>query len=415
MSRIYSGILVAILAFGLSSNAVAQTASSYDASVVDVKPLAGYDNGFFLRSADDAFSLGLKTRIQFQHFYTDVRGGGTDQNSFRLRRARVYFVGKAFENFEFTALVNHSSSSNTGATSGVTSASGACGDCTVPASLTAPTFWWFDVTAHINPAFNITVGQVAMPLDRQGESSSGASAMVEAPITLTQEDGLQNRTIARQAFSNPVTLGLRLWGDVGRFHYILGAGNGEDYTTFNATRQFAYGARAAVDILGNPGSDESDFAYSETPKWDFGMGSSFDPQNATDPNVAGATHTWSALAAADTMFKWRGFALQAIAYGRKNKLTGTRTGTFDDLGYLAQAGYFVVPKKVEIVLRGSQIYREGPDNNAYEFGGGVNWYIHGHNIKLQTDAIRKVDFDATEFTAGGLATHQIRTMLTLSI
>ncbi len=55
----------------------------------------------------------------------------------------------------------------------------------------------------------------------------------------------------------------------------------------------------------------------------------------------------------------------------------------DDLGYYANAGYYVIPQKLEIALQAGQIFREGPDNNSNQFGGGINWYIIGNNMKLQ--------------------------------
>ncbi|MBI2344166.1 MAG: hypothetical protein HYV02_07550 [Deltaproteobacteria bacterium] len=386
---------VAISALVIASSAHAQVASSYNNPVVPEvtqKPLAGYDNGFILRSADEAFALKIAARSQFQHQYRNIRQAGqVDTNTFVMRRARFYLLGTIFKNFDFSLWLNHGTHP------------------TAPSN----TYWWADMTARIVPEFNITAGMTTMPIDRFGETSSGKYAFVEAPITATQEDGIQDRTIARQAFSNPETLGIRLWGDISRFHYILGVGNGDARQIFNQTRAFAYGARVWVDLIGNPGYDETDFAYTETPGFAIGAGTSFDPQDATDANINNVTLNWAWTSSGDMILKWRGLSLLGEAYFRRAKVT-TGNFTLDDFGYRGQVGYFVLPKKLELVARGVQIYREGPDNNVYEFGGGLNWYIEGHNIKLQVDYSRLKDYDATIGT-GGIATDRFRTMLTFQI
>src|SRR3989338_9467531 len=114
MPRSLARFLVAVVAVCVSATASAQTASSYgdDAAAQQYKPLAGYDDGFILRSADDAFSLQILSQLQFQHLYQDIRAAGAvDTNTFRMRRARFILAGKFFERFEFTTLVSHGTTS----------------------------------------------------------------------------------------------------------------------------------------------------------------------------------------------------------------------------------------------------------------------------------------------------------------
>lgn len=354
--------------------------------------LAGYADGFFLRSADDAFRLQILSLLQGQYVYQDIRQtGALDTGSFRLLRARMQLIGTLWTSYDFSLLASHST-----------------GDA-------APenTFWQADMTARIVPAFNITAGTITLPMDRQGEGSPDTLALIEEPITATQEDGVQNRTIGRQAFGNPTTLGLRLWGDVGRFHYIVGFANGDDFRIVNQTNQWATGVRLWVDILDAPDYSESDAAYSATPQLAWGVGGTFDDQDAIDANINRVTVDSSFTGSSDVIFKWRGFAFLTEAYYRHLRVA---TGNFNltDFGYYAQAGYFVLPKTVEVVGRAAQIYREGPDNNAFEFGAGVNWYIRDNHVKWQFDAARLLDYDANAGT-GGVAAYRYRTMLTLQI
>ena len=43
----------------------------------------------------------------------------------------------------------------------------------------------------------------------------------------------------------------------------------------------------------------------------------------------------------------------------------------------------MIPKKLELALQASQSIRQGPANDSYEFGGGINYYIFGNNLKAQ--------------------------------
>ncbi|MBI4237338.1 MAG: hypothetical protein HY696_02820 [Deltaproteobacteria bacterium] len=409
MRHVVKGMLIALASAMMPAVGLTQVASSYETpigSAAEAKPISGYDgSGFFLRSADDDFSLQIASRLQFQHIYTDVRAAGAaDANTFRMRRARVTILGKLFKNFEFMNLINYGTvaASTTAVTGG--------GGGTVPNP--NPPTWLADMTATVIPQFKIQVGTVTLPLSRIGERSSGKQAFVELPITATQVDGGQLGTIARQAFDADTTLGLRLLGDIGKFHYIVGVGNGEDSNYYNVTRSFSYGGRVWFDILGDSGGNgESDYGYTEEPVLSVGAGSLFDPQDATDSLAR--TLDWSYTGSGDLYFQWRGLTITGEAYLRKIRVI-QGSFTLDDFGYYAQAGYFVIPKKLEIVARGAQIFREGPDNNAYEFVGGLNWHLHGNNVKLQADFSRVLDYDATIGT-GGLATNRFRTMFTFNI
>jgi hypothetical protein len=56
----------------------------------------------------------------------------------------------------------------------------------------------------------------------------------------------------------------------------------------------------------------------------------------------------------------------------------------DDQGFYLELGYMIVPKRVELNARTSQIYGEFGD--ATEYAGGVNWFIDGtHNYKFTVD------------------------------
>lgn len=386
MRRMIIGVLLGILMLG-GSRAWAEEATVTE----EVKPLSGYDGGFFIRSPDGDFELKTKGRFQVMHRYETIPVN-PDINTFQIRRGRVTFVATMFKYFEVGAFIQHSTR--------------AAGAANTP-------YFFISATYRPMPQFGLDVGMITLPMDRLGEGSSGSMAFPEPSIIATQSDGVKTKTIERQSLGLPTTVGMRASGDVGRFHYFVGIGNGEGEHNFNATKALAYSARFAFDILGDPGYSEVDLAHSETPKFQIGLGAGFEPQDAIDAHINNVTLDWSLIGSADAAFKWRGLTLITEWYWRRLKvLTGNLK--LDDVGYYGQAGYFVLPKKFEVVTRAAQIFREGPDNNAYEFGAGLNWYIHGNGVKLQTDFSRLLDFDDTE-GQGHRAYNRVRTMLTINI
>ncbi|MGR3219818.1 MAG: hypothetical protein ACUZ8H_08390, partial [Candidatus Anammoxibacter sp.] len=55
----------------------------------------GYDNGFFLKTHDDKFSLSTNGMFQFRYIFEDD-DRNDDSSSFRIRRGRLIFNGNAF-------------------------------------------------------------------------------------------------------------------------------------------------------------------------------------------------------------------------------------------------------------------------------------------------------------------------------
>ena len=52
-------------------------------------------------------------------------------------------------------------------------------------------------------------------------------------------------------------------------------------------------------------------------------------------------------------------------------------------GFTAQAGYFLVPHRLEAAGRVGQLYTDGLHHEMTEFTFGANYYIYGENLKIQ--------------------------------
>lgn len=374
---------------------------------------AGWDNGFYIKSDDGHFKMNVGGRLQMQEVVqkrsaTENTPGNVARtapnnfsDTFKIRRARVQTTGTLFEKLDWFTVIN------TG-----TAAAGAT---------TFTTTWQAGFTYNFADYFRVSSGMVQLPMDRLGEGSSSWLLGIEPPLVATQEDGLKDRTIARASFGLPFDLGIRFDGDVGpHFSYAIGIGNGSGDRSLNTNNELSYGFRGMINILGKADYPEPDFAWSEKPNLSIGFGTGFEDEDAADANVASITRKWSWSASGDVAFRYRGFSLNSEIYHRILKLDGisvedtNRDRKLRDVGYYANAGYFMVPKKLELMLTASQIFREGPDNNANEFGGGLNWYIKQNKVKMQLDYTNVLDYD--EVPGLNNATyHRVRLMFSMFI
>jgi len=348
------------------------------------KPVAGYKKGFFIQNSDGSFVFKITGRFQPRVEYNKTADTESDW-TFLIRRARIDFGGTIAEKGSFYITLQHSTKSAKFQTVNV-------------ANVTA--------SYEFMPEFTLTAGMVGMPLSILGTRSSLGYFLLEPPIVLTQTDGLEEDgtspiTTIRNSFGNPDGLGLEATGSIGKFNYDFSIVNGaaatdttaktggeESNYDLNPNKKVSSGIRLSYNILDSAeGSMEGDFQYSEKPKWTVSIGGNYQGKRQ-DPYSA-AFIKYILTGSFGTSFKWRGFAVNAEAFGRKTKLEPpypaglVYSDIMDDFGYYIDAGYFIVPNKFEVAGLGAQIFREGPNNNSYQLGGGVNWYIAGNNLKLQ--------------------------------
>src|SRR3989344_197187 len=382
-------LVVSLMLVGIPASANGQDAQ---AEPEEEKPLAGWDNGFYIKSKDDQFKMKINGRVQTKFETQKISGlqkpaGGratlpadTFSDSFSLRRGRIQTMGTLFGKVDWVTILTATTRSTTA-------------DPRID-------FWGW-ATYNVAPSFMITTGVIQLPMDRMGENSSAWLLTIEPGLTATQSDGVKDLTIARDSFGLPLDLGLRIDGDVGKyFSYALGASNGGSFRNLNANNELSYGGRLQFNVLGDAVPfKETDFDWSEKPRLSIGAGTGWEDHDAADENTPAVTRRWSWSSSGDLAFRWRGFSLNSEAYYRILKLSASTVEDTNadrklkDIGYYASAGYYVIPHKLELSLLASQIFREVPDNNGNEFGGGINWYIHKNNVKFQLDYTNVLDYD----------------------
>lgn len=274
----------------------------------------------------------------------------------------------------------------------------------------------------------IRFGQDKVPFARQFIVSSSTQQFVD----------LSHVT---NAFAPGYDFGLTLNGKIadGLVTYNSGIFGGEGQGTIRATTDTAVAARIAVNPLGDMKYIEADIDYSEKPLASVAVNYFRDTvkfNDTTNLNLFSSTG-WigigSPLMSAatkfgatervsinslgfDGAFMWRGFSAQTeYFFGQADGQTTNHT--LRAQGFYAQAGYFVIPKVLEVAGRYAYLDpdRDVTKDHWVESTGAVSWYIRKHYLKIQADYTNIHKQAALAFNGGPNATDDNRVRLQAQI
>lgn len=350
--------------------------------VTKVKPVDyKLGKGFTFTSSDEKFQLSIGGRLQARYSFFDQDTASQDVSEWKIRRMKLWMRGYAYtKNLTYCLQTDMTQSSNNK----------------------------FIEHAYLDyklvDEFQVLVGQTKVPFGRQWLNPSGNLQFVD-------------RALVSDFFRPGYDIGVKLHGNIakGLVNYDLGwyGGKGQGVTSTNNNNSF--GVRVTVDPLGNMAYGEGDPGDTAKPLVSFGASYFHDRLGKTGPttlvnnnlNIGFLSSATSAngfattekididLAGLDAAIKWRGF------YGIGEYLLGQAKGDDSDAdiraqGFLAQAGYCVIPKKLEVALRYGYIdpNRDKHNNLRTEVGGAVSYYFFAHNLKLQAD-VSKIHDDAS--------------------
>ena len=312
----------------------------------------GYKEGLFVQSDDGDYLLKTRLFLQLQHQFLSLEGQGKT-NGFQVRRTRLLFLGNAFHpdftyQFEFEM------------------ASGLTNNVSESVAETGPNLRDSWINYDTGRGIEIKAGQFKVPFNL-GE------------LIPDSKQQFIDRSETDDAFSYSRDIGLDLHGRVIdkklEYHaYVFN--DGLNQNKFIKNNEMLFGARIVYSFLGDHGYTASDVENSASPQFMAGIAGTYNRVGApavADQSVIAAT--------GDVAFRYRGFSTISAAYYLRNQTAGTNS-----FGLEGQAGYFILPNRLEAIVRCSGVIPTAAGfANGYEGGGGLNYYFYGHRLKLLTD------------------------------
>lgn len=363
---------------------------------------AGYDRGFFLRSADgnNELRLGLVGQIRYVYNHRSEGenvGDSSDRDSdgFQIRRAQVDFQGHFVDpRWTYRLRLDANNGGNIQAA-------------------------WAWVGYKINDDLSLTFGQIK-PSFLHEENVGG-------PAQLAAE-----RSYTSDYFTTDFTQGIQLtWRASDRLKLVgtLHSGSYAARTDFNNDgTDFGLNARAEYLLVGDNVKTAwrqfGDFQSwsGDQPVVLVGAAVNYEKgESGIDgslPDVFGWT--------ADITAKFNGLGLFAAIVGKHYSVDGTPASGVpsdldgsDQIGIVAQASYFLIPDKFEPFIRYEWINFDGAyyrnngggiqsgsrnldDDDLSIITVGANYYLKKHNAKLTVDVLYALDPVPLSNTGQGL-------------
>lgn len=320
---------------------------------------AGYKKGFYIQSPDEKWKLVVNSYIQFDFDFE--REGGENAFGFRVRRARLALSGNLgtkkltyklqvdFVKFKSELLLDA----------------------------------YLDYAA-IGESFRIRGGQQTVPWIRQHIISSSNLQFIDRSLAAIEfvnviEEDSDDDGIPDKFVRNGRDIGIMLHGKHfdNKLEYQAGMFNGSGTNTTNLNNSFLFAGRAVYNIMGQPGYEEGDYDHTEKVALAWGGGGIYNTRDISNDKVT--------QFGTEAVLKYKGFSAQGEFFYR-NKNPGDATlATTNDVGYYAQAGYYAIPKRMEVAVRASQVFLSGFQNDKAEFQLGLSGYPFKKHVKLMTD------------------------------
>lgn len=359
--------VLALAAVLTAHDALAQSASQ---PRVDI----GLGQGLTVRAQDDASSLNIRARVQVRSTIVDNPSGTVDDTSeMMIRRARLVFQGNAqgpsltyYVQLSFSNLDNE-------------------------ADLRSPLRDAFVTWSRVRD-LNVRVGQMKVPFSRQRVVSSSALQMVDRSIVVSELN--LDRDVGIQLYSRD------LFG-LGRLGYAVGVFGGEGRNRTGRAAGLLYTAR----IEGWPRGQFNDLAEGDVQRGErlrvaIGANVGYN-QNTNRPRSTIGTPFTSgdvdyAHAGADAVAKWRGLSLtsELMYRGARSSVSVPGVAARSGWGAYIQGGYMLTAR-TELTGRYSHLAPRRGEQAAFptsdEAGGGLSYYLHGHDLKVQGDFVRVTD------------------------
>src|SRR3990167_8408635 len=308
------------------------------------------------RSSDDKYSLGIGGRMQFRYTYkdNDADFGARDTNNIDIRRARLSFGGNVYGKLLHYYIEMDGDSFDVGIR---------------------------DFYVYWTPLeeLNAKMGYFKVPFNQQRMTTSAKLLF-------------QDRAIASEAFDQDRDYGVDIYGKpldgYLEYHAAVFNGDGENPAKRvnkddNKDNELMYVLNLRYNPFGKYDTiDETDIKNTEKFKATIGASVAFNGK-VKDEKPA---DTDTILGVAELSMKYRGFSWHN-EYFVMTEDPESDGDTVDSDGFFTQAGYFVIPKKLEVAARYSLLDPNNyvSDDFGREYALGVNYYFRAHRSKIQAD------------------------------
>jgi phosphate-selective porin OprO and OprP len=225
-------------------------------------------------------------------------------------------------------------------------------------------------------AFMFKAGQYKVPFGRQQLTSSGNQQFVD-------------RSLVSDTYARGRDIGVQLWGtpNSSKIDWRVGVFNGNGRTTSrNDNDDLQMNARLTWQPFGDVKYSEGDFDSTDKPL--FAIAAQYE-SNEFPIAAAGSTPAHAddrAIVGGDVVFKFKGFSIFGELFQREHDRSNNLSD-FDDEGFNVQAGYFIIPQKLEAAIRLGELDPNSDidDNEREERGLALGYFFNKHNHKLQGD------------------------------
>jgi phosphate-selective porin OprO and OprP len=321
-------------------------------------------------------------------------GSAAIRDRFRLRRARIYAAGDFAEQFDFKL------EGEFGSTDQALTVRDATGRL-LGSNSTRTDFGATDlfINWHRFPELNVKVGQYKAPFGlEQLTSDTKLFALERSEVTqaLTPE-----RQIGLQIWGKPLTNIVPEQKDLLTYYAGIFNGNGRNITV-NDNDDYMYAARLELQALKAKIWDQDTwlkFGVNALSSQDE-AGTVLSPVGALRVNADGSLASFTAPSAAeregygvDASFHLGPFDLigEYLTERYESRIVNGLPAGFKDFtaeGYYIAAGYFIVPKKLQLFAK-YESFNPGQvlNDNIMSATGGLNYYIHGDDIKIMAHYI----------------------------
>lgn len=342
-----------------------------------------YDKGFYLRSEDKSFSLFINGLFQIR--YTAFKANDVGQygalnnfqNTFDVFLGRLAFSGSIFEpDLKYFAQTQVNTAGNSSSISMLD---------------------WF-TSKTFNQYLTLQTGRSFIPYTYEYYDNPGNYLF--ADLSTAEYAFLLQRAIGFQASGQVGDLGYA--GEVMNSVPGLDAGGQE-----NIGSKLAYLGHLHYDVLAPYGWIESDpsptgAAKPELTLWLSGMYNPVDYATGFQ-NARPGDRTFGGTPS--ILFRYGLLSFQGTGYYRRTLQAQGGGPNYDSWGYGEQAGYYLLPGRLELAERITGVWWgeseigstggnqnnwfSGPTNFPYhritEYSAGLNYYLYGHNAKIQAD------------------------------